>query len=587
MKRLSSVILWLSALVLVSCERKGEPVFPADVESRIQQVEENLSGVVPFEGQPKWNLTDRMAFHKVRGLSVAVIHNYRIDWAKGYGWADESQKREVTPATLFQAASISKSLNAIGVLRLAQERKVDLNSDINTYLTSWKFPYDAISKNKKITLTHLLSHTAGLSVHGFRGYASGEAIPTIVQTLDGLPPANNQPIRALFEPELKVQYSGGGTTISQLVVTDVTGSSYPEYMKTAVLQPLGMTTSSYGMPDASTDSSLLATGYMANGREVIGKFHVYPEQAAASLWTNPTELATYIIETQLSLEGKSSKVLSQEFTQIRLTPVRDNAALGVFIDTKGDEKYFQHSGGNEGFRSYYFGSMEKGYGAVVMVNSDNGAIIQEVLRSIAGVYQWNSLYDEEVKKIVELTDDELKQFEGFYRSKENQDTHIQFTIKDHQLVLKQLWDGREITFSPESGLEFFCKDSPFPLKFTRKDDAITEVLAFNRDVWIKDNDYKMVVKTPIHLQPAIVKAFEGKYQAAENRGFAIQITSAGDHLILTQLWDREELIFVPESDLKFFARDNQFFPIRFIKGASGEVTQAIAFERDVFNKVQE
>lgn len=122
-------------------------------------------------------------FHNVPGLSIAVIHNYQVD-PKGYGWADVMQKRDVTPATLFQAVSIRKSLNAVGVLKLAQDRKPDLNADINTYLKSWKFPYDSLSKNSKTTLANLLSHTAGLSVHGYRGYTRRESIPTIIGVLD-------------------------------------------------------------------------------------------------------------------------------------------------------------------------------------------------------------------------------------------------------------------------------------------------------------------------------------------------------------------------------------------------------------------
>jgi CubicO group peptidase (beta-lactamase class C family) len=474
----------------------------------------------------------------------------------------------------------------VGVLKLAQDKKVDLNADINTYLKSWKFPYDSLSKSEKITLTNLLSHTAGLSVHGFRGYTRDEAIPTIAQILDGLPPANSGPIRSLFEPDLRLQYSGGGTTVSQLIVTDVTGMSYDEYMREHILKPIGMTASFYKIPDAYGDTSLLATGHRQDGKEVAGKFHLCPEQAAASLWTNPTDLAKYIIETQLSLKGESEKVLSAEYTELRLTPYKGNAALGVFIDTKEDDKYFQHGGANEGFRSQYYGDIESGNGVVVMVNSDNGAIMQEIIRSVAGAYEWENFYDDDVKKIAKLSDDELKAFEGFYRAKEG-NNYLRFLVKDHQLALTQLWDGREIMFSPESGLDFFCKDFPFPLKFARKGGAITEVLAFNRDLWVKDTNFKLVDKKRIQLLPTQLKILEGKFQLQQNKGLAMQITAANDHLIVKQLWDGRELPFVPESELNFFARDNQFFPIRFIKDSDGRIAQLIAFERDVLEKVGE
>jgi CubicO group peptidase (beta-lactamase class C family) len=560
-----------------------------EVENRIKQVETNLVGVIQLEGQKKWNITERMAFYKVPGLSIAVVRDYKIEWAKGYGWADAAEKREVTSETLFQAASISKSLNGVGILKLVQENKLDLKTDINNYLKSWKFPYDSLSKNKKITLSNLLSHTAGLSVHGFRGYAKGEAVPAIGQILNGEAPANNAPIRSQFAPDLRVQYSGGGTTISQLIVMDITGMPYDQYMKKNVLTPMGMTSSFYGQPGASDKiSAIIATGHQENGTEVPGKYHVYPEQAAASLWTNPTELSRYIIETQLSLQGKSSKVLSQASTKTRLTPYKDAAALGVFIDTKGKDKYFQHGGANEGFRSQYFGSLENGNGVVVMVNSDNGGIMGEIINSVASVYQWKDFYKADVKKITQLSQEQLKAFEGYYQGKGNPNNYLKFTAKEDQLLLTQVWDGRQILFSPESDVDFFCKDFPFPLKFTKdKNGTVTEVLAFNRDVWVKDNNYKPVVKKTITLTPAQLKIFEGKYQLQQNKDIIVQITAVEDHLSIKQLWDGKELDFVAETELAFFAKDNPLMPIRFIKDKDGAITQIIAFDRDTLDKMKE
>jgi CubicO group peptidase (beta-lactamase class C family) len=174
-------------------------------------------------------------------LSVAVIQNYKMVWAKAYGWADDSLKVPATMQTLFQAASISKSLNGVGVLKLVQDKKIDLYADINDYLTSWEFPYDSLSKGKKISMINLLSHTAGLTVHGFDGYSPGEPLPTIEEILDGKKPANSDPVRSMNAPGLKSEYSGGGTVITQLIVMDVTHAAYDQYMYDNVLKPLGMT----------------------------------------------------------------------------------------------------------------------------------------------------------------------------------------------------------------------------------------------------------------------------------------------------------------------------------------------------------
>ena len=363
----------------------------AEVLTYIHAVENNLAGVNGTEKDSAWNILSRMNHYKTKGVSIAVIHNYKIEWAKGYGWADENARIPVSPETRFQAASISKSLNAVGVIRLAQENKLNLQADINQYLTSWKFPYDAKSNGKKITTIELLSHTAGLNVHGFEGYQTGTALPTIVQILNGQPPANSAAIRSMIEPGLRSEYSGGGITISQLMVMDITRIPYAQFMQDKVLTPLGMTGSSYDQPP-KTDSNLLATGYRELGEEIPGKYHVYPEQAAAGLWTTPTDLSKYIIETQLAYEGKSAKVLNQMMTRLRLTPNGDlHAALGVFIDSTRGGVYFQHGGANEGFRCQYMGSLSDGNGLVIMVNSDNGAIIPEIINSISRVYHWDGL----------------------------------------------------------------------------------------------------------------------------------------------------------------------------------------------------
>jgi CubicO group peptidase (beta-lactamase class C family) len=239
-----------------------------------------------IKGKPaKWSLADRMKFYHANGVSIAVIKDYKIEWAKGYGWADSSEQRPVTTTTLFQAGSNSKSLNAVGILKLVQEGKLDLYSDINNYLKSWKFPYDSRSKGKKITIANLLSHTAGLTVHGFPGYEKGDTIPTLIQILNGQKPANTEAVRSMYDPSHKFEYSGGGTTISQLIVLDVTGQPYDVYMWDNVLKPMGMMYSSYTQPPSADRQNLLATGYYNDGKPVKGNYHIYPEQAAAGLWT--------------------------------------------------------------------------------------------------------------------------------------------------------------------------------------------------------------------------------------------------------------------------------------------------------------
>jgi CubicO group peptidase (beta-lactamase class C family) len=412
----SSLALIIFSPLLVQCQAR-QTTYSKSVEEKIKQVEDNLGTWVQLKDTSlPYGIKERMAFYKVPGVSIAVIHHYQLEWARGYGWADLAEKRPVTTQTLFQAASISKSLNAVGVLKLVQDGKIDLKTDINHYLKSWQFPYDSLSKNKIITVANLLSHTAGLSVHGFGGYTPGDSLPSVIQILNGQRPANSPAVRSEFAPGLRFQYSGGGTTITQLMITDLTGEPYDLYQWQQILQPMGMTSSFYSQPPPAAKLNWLATAYYDDQKPVSGKFHIYPEMAPAGLWTNPTDLGHYIIETQLAYEGKSQKVLSQAMTRIRLTPFDSstNAALGVFIDKKGDRQYFQHGGANEGFRCQYYGSLTDGDGVVVMVNSDNGNIMGEIINSVAQAYGWQGFYQPVTKKVVYVPADTLDQYVGNY-----------------------------------------------------------------------------------------------------------------------------------------------------------------------------
>ncbi len=402
--------------------------YPQDVEARISQVEGNVAfAKFRIAGRPNLTIADRMNHHGVKALSIAVIKDYRIDWAKAYGWADAEERRAATTETLFQPGSISKSLNAVAVLRLVQEGKLDLNRDINQDLKSWQFPYDSLAKGKPITLGHLLSHTAGLGVHGFWGYNAGDPLPSLTQILDGVPPAISKPVRSLFEPGLRFEYSGGGTMISEQIVVDATGRPYAEYLREAVLEPLGMTSSSYTQPPPASIEPKLATGYAADGRPITGKFPIMAEQAAAGLWTTPTDLARFIIELQLSREGRSQRVLETATTRLMTTPYLAGAdapggvavGLGVFLESFGGHTYFQHGAGNQGFSGQYFGSLEGGNGVVVLINSDAGFdLVKEVINTVAQVYRWEGFPPGDApptRTVVSVPSAALERFVGAYR----------------------------------------------------------------------------------------------------------------------------------------------------------------------------
>jgi CubicO group peptidase (beta-lactamase class C family) len=363
------------------------------VPPEIEKLENGLLPPVIIEGrQASWTLAERMKFHKVPGVSIAVVKDFKVAWTRGFGVTDMGAPSPVTGETMFQAASLSKPVTALAVLRLAQDGKFKLDGNVNDYLKKWKLPDSDFTRQVKVTPKHLLSHSGGTTVPGFRGYAAGEAVPTLFQVLSGKPPANSAAIVVDAVPGMQSRYSGGGYCILQQLLIDTENKPFPEIMETLVLKPLGMTHSTFSQPLPPDRAKFAASGHLANGRLLPGKWHTYPEMAAAGLWTTSEDLSRVIVDLQLALKNKSDKVLSQKTARLMLTPyVSDAAGLGIVISKKKDQLYFLHNGSNEGFRCIMTGHMEDGYGAAVMTNSDQGhKLYYEILRGIANIYKWKN-----------------------------------------------------------------------------------------------------------------------------------------------------------------------------------------------------
>ncbi len=329
-----------------------------------------------------------MELYEVPGLSLAAIDDYKIAWTKAYGVTEIGGTTPVTTSTLFQAGSISKPVAATGALYLVEHGKLSLDEDVNQKLVSWKVPENEFTKDQKVTLRRLMSHSAGLTVHGFPGYDVEEPVPRLVQIFNGEKPANTKPIRVDFVPGTKVRYSGGGVTIEQQLMIDVTGKPFPQLMRQIVFDKIGMTDSTYEQPLRPARASMAASGTYTSGKPVHGKWHIYPEMAAAGLWTTPTDLAKFAIEIALSKQGKSNRVLSQAMTRQMLTPQIEDVGLGFFIDKQNPDQ-FGHGGADEGLRAMLVMFADAGKGAAIMANSDNGINLGNwLMQSIAREYGW-------------------------------------------------------------------------------------------------------------------------------------------------------------------------------------------------------
>jgi CubicO group peptidase (beta-lactamase class C family) len=339
-----------------------------------------------------------MQLYNGPGLSVAVIDNFKIAWAKGYGVTEAGSHNPVTIHTLFQAGSISKPVAATGALSLVQQGTLSLDENVNDKLKSWQVPDNDFTdkKDRKVTLRRILSHSAGLTVHGFPGYAVGVPIPTLVQIFNGEPPANTKPVRVDTVPGTKFIYSGGGITIEQQLLIDVTGKPFPKFMRETVLDKIGMADSSYEQPLPPARAAVAATATHADGISVLGKWHIYPEMAAAGLWTTASDLAKFAIEIALSKQGKANHVLSEATTREMLKPQIGQVGLGFFLGQYKNPEEFGHNGDDEGFKAVLIMFADSGKGVAIMVNSDNGVNVANYLvQSVAKEYGWNYTPEQE------------------------------------------------------------------------------------------------------------------------------------------------------------------------------------------------
>ncbi|HTG62509.1 MAG TPA: serine hydrolase domain-containing protein [Terriglobia bacterium] len=382
--KLTALIAGVAA-VLFSVGQAQEPI--ATQIARVEAAQSpNRQGFDPYTIQEMMKL-----FH-VPGVSIAVVRDFKVQWTKTYGAADVVTDAPVTQETRFQAASISKPVTAFAVLRAVDSGRLSLDEDVNNYLKSWKVPVNEYTEGG-VTLRALLSHTSGTGDgFGFPGYNPSAKLPTLEQVLDGKPPSNVGPVFWERPPFTAQKYSGGGIEIVQVVLQDAYGKPFAEIMQELVLGPVGMANSTYEQPLPATADQSAARAHDKDGKVMDAKWHVYPEQAAAGLWTTPTDLAKLGIEVQKALRGES-KLLSRRTALEMVAPTGTGPfAIGFAIEKRGEGWYFVHDGSNWGFRSDLAMHRLKGYGIVVMTNSDSGGqIISAIEARVAAAANWDSL----------------------------------------------------------------------------------------------------------------------------------------------------------------------------------------------------
>lgn len=440
-----------------------------DLEGAIQAIERSLLTAVNIKGHPKerMSLRERMDYFKVPGFSIALIDQEEVVWARGYGVLDAGGDEPVTDETIFQAGSISKPVSAMTALHLVEAGLLDLDADVNEALRSWQVPENEFTQVHKVTLRGLLSHTAGVTVSGFRGYPSEAQLPTMQQILDGEPPANSDPVRVMQTPGTGYSYSGGGYVLVQQLIEDVSGRPFAALAQELIFEKLGMANSTFDPLLPETYIPQAATAHRGSGKPVPGKWHTYPEQLAASLWSTPSDLARLTVEVLKSYENESNLVLSAEMTRQMLTPQVSWIGLGFPIMERDGRIRFEHPGWNEGFHSLMAGYLNTGRGLVWMTNGENGKLLgHEVMRALDEVFGCPG-YEPVEKSTAQVDTAVFTLYEGKYRYVDYPDYGVEIIKDGEHLFLWETPGGIHCQLYPESRTDFFCLERPEQITFIK------------------------------------------------------------------------------------------------------------------------
>lgn len=475
---LGALTVLLPTVLLAGCDA-GAPADPPPAGP--EDLESALRSAIQLEGEDpiRYTLADRMAHYNVPGVSVAVMDGGEIVWARGWGVADTETGAPVSPETLFQAASISKPVAALAAMGLAEEGLLELDGPVNRHLVSWTLPDNEFTADSAVTLRGLLSHTAGLTVWGFPGYpkdrafAEGRAVASNAEVLDGL--GNTDSVRVYKVPGTSWQYSGGGYTVMEQMLEDVTGLPFDELMRERILAPAGMTRSTYAQPLPDARWNEAARGHGGDGSEIEGEWHNYPEQAAAGLWTTPEELMILAGHLRGILSGgETDGVVSDEGLRTMLQPHRGDEegfsdyGLGFGVEGEGREAMFGHGGSNAGFKAQWAVYGERGQGAAVMTNGDQGsALAGEILRGLSELYGWPG-FRPEVRSHRPLSDEEMADYTGEYAMSEQPGFVLRVSAGDGTLTLDVTGQGTYTLHAvPDAPDEFFDASDGQGLVFER------------------------------------------------------------------------------------------------------------------------
>lgn len=462
--------------LMISCISNTKVKAQSQIEKEIKEIENHLSPNIHVKDNPKvtYNILERMKHHNVPGISIAIVKNRELYWSKAYGLTSADKDIKVDRKTLFQIASVTKPITALGILKLVEQNKISLDDDVNTYLKNWQIQDNEFTKTEKVTIRRLLTHTAGLSSHGFDGYPQSENLPSIIEVLNG--EGNWAGVAIDNIPGTAWRYSGGGYVILQKLIEDVTGQSFENYMETEILKPLKMNNSTFQQPLNKEVYKNVSSAHDNDGNPVIGGWHNYTEKGAGGLWSTPEDFAKYIIEIQNIIKGKENGILSKETISKMLTKDINNWGLGLLVEGSGESLRFSHDGKNQGFFADFLAFAKKGEAVVILTNGNTPNLKNEILKSISSVYNWNT-HNQRTIEVENLSAEELKNYTGTYDWIERPGFFIEVVIHEEKLnVIAPSFPTDVLT--PYSKYDFIDLESEVEVNFKTSDSG-----EINRLTW--------------------------------------------------------------------------------------------------------
>jgi CubicO group peptidase (beta-lactamase class C family) len=440
------------------------------VERKVQ-LESEIRGQVKFLGESEnlSSITNKMSEYNIPALSLAVISQGKIEWADIYQNANFSEEQKLDCASIFQTASLSKTVTFLAAVRMHAAGEIDLDENIENYLKDFELPQGKQTAENPVTFRNIFSHTSGISAGGYQGYAKNLAIPSDLAILRGNEGVNTPAIEVISSPNEMLTYSGGAYTLAELALQDIYGDEFSNIMKKWILEPAGMQNSEFTQPLPDSTSNQVAKGYTKSGKVLDGGWNNYPEQAAAGLWSNSIDMAKFLIEIYNAYQGKSS-IFSQSDIKTILSHERDGHIYGFIVNRTEDDIALTHYGGNEGYRTGMTISLTSGNGLVYLINSDNGnALGDELLLSASQIYSWQHFKQTNAQRN-EVSAEVLKGLSGEYKWNNQIDLSIQFDDSDGLITLYfPNGDEYELTSIRGDELDFIHPNTGVKVSFIKND----------------------------------------------------------------------------------------------------------------------